>query len=261
MTVFAFELRHNKTALLIWSAAIAFMLGVSVMIYPEMAPQMSGMTDMFADMGSFTAAFGMDQINFGEFWGYFAIECGNVLGLGGAIFAALTGAAVLSKEQKDNTAEFLLTHPISRTQVVANKLLALFAQIAILNIAVMAVAAAAVSIIGESIKPREFFLIFLAYMLMQLEIGCITFAVSAFSRGRGIGAGIGLALGLYFVNILSNLMEELKPLKYLTPFAYADGAYIVAESSLNVGYILTGTAAAVVALIVGTVHYTRKDIL
>ena len=261
MTVFAFELRHNKTALLIWSAAIAFMLGISVLIYPEMAPQMSGMTDMFADMGSFTAAFGMDQINFGEFWGYFAIECGNVLGLGGAIFAALTGAAMLSKEQKDNTAEFLLTHPVSRTRVLANKLLALFAQIAMLNIAVMAVAAAAVSVIGESIKPKEFFLIFLGYMLMQLEIGCVTFAVSAFSRGRGIGAGIGLALGLYFVNILSNLMEELKPLKYLTPFAYADGAYIVAESSLNGGYILVGAAISTVALIVGIIHYTRKDIL
>jgi ABC-2 type transport system permease protein len=53
-------------------------------------------------------SFGMDKLNFGEFMGYFGIECGNVLGLGGALFAALAGISALAKEEKDRTAEFLL---------------------------------------------------------------------------------------------------------------------------------------------------------
>lgn len=38
----------------------------------------------------------MDRLNFGTLLGYYAIECGNVLGLGGAFYAALTAASALS---------------------------------------------------------------------------------------------------------------------------------------------------------------------
>ena len=110
------------------------MLGICILIYPEMASQVNEMSAMFADMGSFTAAFGMDQINFGEFIGYFGIECGNVLGMGGAFFAAITGISVSSKEERDGTAEFLLTHPLSRNKIIFNKLLSVIAEILILNL-------------------------------------------------------------------------------------------------------------------------------
>ena len=96
MTLFFHELKRGRLSLAIWSVAIAFMLGVCVIIYPEMSSQMGDISEMFADMGSFSAAFGMDQINFGEFMGYFGIECGNVLGLGGAFFAAILGISALA---------------------------------------------------------------------------------------------------------------------------------------------------------------------
>ena len=89
MTIFKHELRQGRVSLIIWTAAISFMLGICVIIYPEMSAQMEDVSAMFADMGSFSQAFGMDRINFGEFIGFFGVECGNVLGLGGAFFAAL----------------------------------------------------------------------------------------------------------------------------------------------------------------------------
>lgn len=61
---------------------------------------------VFAQMGGFSQAFGMDRLNFGEFLGFFSIECGNMLGLGGAFFAALCGISALSKEEREHTAEF-----------------------------------------------------------------------------------------------------------------------------------------------------------
>ena len=91
MKVFLHELRMGRTALAIWSAAISFMLGVCIIIYPEMSSQMGDISEMFSDMGAFSSAFGMDKLNFGEFMGYFGVECGNVLGLGGALFAAVVG--------------------------------------------------------------------------------------------------------------------------------------------------------------------------
>ena len=101
MTVFFHELKRGRISLLIWSAAIAFMLAICVIIYPEMKSQMGDISAMFADMGSFSEAFGMDKINFGSFTGFFGVECGNVLGLGGAFFAAIIGISALSKEEKE----------------------------------------------------------------------------------------------------------------------------------------------------------------
>lgn len=260
MKVLFHEIKRNRLSLLIWTLVIAFMLGICVVIYPEMAPQMSEMTNMFADMGSFTAAFGMDQLNFGEFTGYFAIECGNVLGLGGALFAGLLGIAALAKEEKDHTAEFLLTHPISRTDVVDEKLLAVLAQITALNVVVLGVNVAGILAIGEGKTLSDLWLLFFAYYLLQLEIGAITFGISAFLKRGGLGIGLGVSFGFYFLNILANLTEEAKFLKYLTPFGYCDGGTIVKEQTLEIKYLAVGVAMAAVCLVAAFWQYKRKDI-
>ena len=182
MTVFFHELKRGKVSLLIWSCAIAFMLGICVLIYPEMKTQMSDISEMFADMGSFSDAFGMDKINFGTFIGYFGVECGNVLGLGGALFASILGISALAKEEKEHTAEFLLTHPVSREKVLAEKLLAVFSQIIILNLVSAIVTVLSVLAVGESVDAKVMLLLFLAYFMMQIEISAVTFGISAFLK-------------------------------------------------------------------------------
>ncbi len=74
MVLYLHELRQGRTSLIVWAAAIAFLLVVCVALYPQMSSQIDEVSSMFADMGSFTAAFGMDRVNFGKFLGYFAIE-------------------------------------------------------------------------------------------------------------------------------------------------------------------------------------------
>ena len=175
MTLFWHELKRGKVMLAAFTGAIAFMLGICVIIYPEMAGEMAQVSDMFSQMGAFSEAFGMDQLNFGEFMGYFGVECGNTLGLGGALFAALLGIAMLAKEEKDKTAEFLLSHPISRTQIVTQKLLAVLAELLILNIGVTAITLLAVAAVGVEAKIGTMLLLFLANLLLQIEIAAITF--------------------------------------------------------------------------------------
>ena len=260
MTVFLHELRMNRLALLIWSAALAFMLGVCVIIYPEMASQMEGLNDMFSDMGAFSDAFGMDQLNFGEFMGYFGVEIGNTLGMGGAIFAAIVGASALAKEEKGHTAEFLLTHPFSRARIITEKLLAAVAQIVILNVAVIAVVTLCIVAIGVEADASGLALVFLAYFLMQVEICAVTFGLSAFMRGGALGAGLGLSLGLYFMNIISNLTEELEFLKYISPFGYADGAHIVPEGYIEIKYLAVGLAISAIGIVGAYWRYIKKDI-
>ena len=260
MTLLKHELRSGRITLIIWTAVVAFMLGVCVMIYPEMKGQMGEITGMFSDMGSFSSAFGMDKINFGEFIGFFGVECGNVLGLGGAFFAALLGISALAKEEKEQTAEFLLTHPISRQKTVAQKLLAVFVQIVVFNAVVIAVTVAAIFAVGETPDFQKLFLMFLAYFLLQIETASICFGISAFISRGGIGLGLGLAALFYFLNIISNLTESAKFLKYITPFGYTDGAEIITNASLDIKYICVGFALTVIGIAAAFLKYEKKDI-
>ena len=260
MTVFLHELKQNRLSVMIWSAVIAFMLGVSILIYPEMSSQMGDISDMFANMGAFSDAFGMDQINFGEFMGYFGVECGNVLGLGGPIFAAITAVSVLSKEEKNKTAEFLLAHPISRGRIITEKLFAVIAQIIVLNVSVMAVSCIAALVIGESPEWEKMALIFLAYFLLDLEVAFICFGLSAFLRRGGFAVSLGITMAFYFMNILANITDEIKFLKYITPYGYTDSGYIIRNGALDYKYMWIGLLLAAAGIITAYTVYTKKDI-
>ena len=236
------------------------MLAVSVFLYPEMKSQMGDLNEMFSSMGSFSDAFGMNEMNFGTLTGYYATECSNVLGLGGAFFAALCAVGILSKEEKGKTAEFLLTHPISRARVVTEKLIAVLIQIIALNLVVYAVSAASMAAIGEDIPWAEFNLLHLAYFIMQFELAGICFGISAFMRKSSIGLGLGLAAMMYFLNIIANITESAEFLKFITPFGYCDGAAIVNDLTLDGAKIAIGIGIGIACIIAAYFRYTKKDI-
>lgn len=260
MTIIRHELKQGRTNFLVWTFSIAFMLTVCVFLYPEMEGQLEGVNDIFSSMGSFTAAFGMDRLNFGTLIGYYAVECGNVVGLGGAFYAALVAVRILAKEEKDKTAEFLLSHPISRTRIVTEKLLSVFIEITAMNLILLVLSAASMFIIGEDIPTKEVLLLHLAYYLLQLELMGICFGISAFLRRGSLGIGLGIAAVMYMINLISNITEKTEFLKYITPFGYCDGADIVTNGSLDVPMLSIGMAIGIVGIVCAYVRYTRKDI-
>lgn len=260
MTILKHELKQNRISLLVWTVSISFMIAVCVFLYPEMKGEMESISDVFADMGSFSAAFGMDQVSFGTLLGYYSIECGNVLGLGGAFFAALCGVSVLAKEEKDHTAEFLLTHPISRVKVITQKLLAVFMQIIILNVIVYVAVILSMIAIGETVPWKEINLLHIAYFLLQVELAGICFGISAFLKRGSLGIGLGVAIVMYFLNLISNITESAEFLKYITPFGYAEGSEVVANVELDMKLILIGMAYAIMGIAVAYWRYTKKDI-
>ena len=112
------------------------------------------------------------------------------MGLGGAFYASLCAVGILSKEEKDKTADFLLTHPISRKRIITEKLIAVLIQITAMNIIIYLLATGSIAAVGETIPWKEISLMHLSYYLLQLELAGICFSISAFLR-KG-SAGIGL---------------------------------------------------------------------
>lgn len=222
--------------------------------------EMDDISDMFASMGSFSQAFGMDKMNFGTLIGFYSVECGNVLGLGGAFFAALIAISALAKEEKEHTAEFLLTHPVSRVSIVTDKIVAILLQISMLNAIVYLAAILSIVSIGEDIPWKELSLIHLAYYIMQLEIAGICFGISAFIRKGSLGIGLGFAILMYFFNLMSNMSKQAEFLEYITPFAYTEGSDIVLNTSLDVKLVSIGIIYGAVGIMAAYVKYRKKDI-
>lgn len=260
MTIVKHELRQGRLSFFIWTGAIGFLLAVCVFLFPEMKGEMDEVSDVFASMGSFTAAFGMDRLNFGTLIGYYAIECGNVLGLGGAFYASLCAVGMLSKEERDKTAEFLLIHPVSRVRIITEKFIAVMLQITAMNLIIYILSVGSMIAVGEEVPWKELNLLHLGYFILQIELAGICFGVSAFMRKGSIGAGLGIAIMMYFMNLIANIAEVAEPLKYITPFGYCDGADIVTNGTLNGTMVAIGVLLCGIGILVAYLKYVKKDI-
>lgn len=260
MTIIKHELKQGRKTFFIWMAAIGLFIAVCVFMFPEMKGQMDGVSEMFASMGSFSQAFGMDRINFGTFIGFYSVECGNILGLGGAFFASLIAVKMLAKEEKDRTAEFLLTHPVSRKRIITEKLLAVMIQIIAMNIMIFVVSIGCIAVVGEEIPWKEISLLHLAYTLLQVELAGICFGISAFVHGSSLGIGLGIAAIMYFLDIIANISEKADFLNYITPFGYCKGADIITNGSIDIVRLILGMTYTVIGIAVAYWKYSRKDI-
>lgn len=254
------ELKQSAKSFSLWTACIAAFMALCIFMFPSMKGEMDKVGEMFASMGGFSEAFGLNRLNFGSMIGFYATECGNILGLGAALFAALIGVNALSKEENDHTAEFLLTLPLSRPAVIGSKLLSIILQILFLNLVCTLASIASICAIGETVEWGQLLLLNFSYLLVHLELGCVGLAVSAFCTRTNPGVGMALSIGLYFLNIVANISPDARPLKYLTPFAFSEGADILASSSLDWTYVGIGMTLSLLCVLIALTRYSKRDI-
>ncbi|MBQ5337139.1 MAG: ABC transporter permease, partial [Oscillospiraceae bacterium] len=73
MTVYACDMKRNLKSLIIWSLSVGAMIMICILMFPGMKNETEKMGAMFSNMGSFTAAFGMDKLDFGKLMGFYGI--------------------------------------------------------------------------------------------------------------------------------------------------------------------------------------------
>ena len=260
MTIYLHEWKQNQKSLWIWTTAVAAMIMICMLLYPQMKEQADSVSEMFSQMGGFSSAFGMDQLSFGDALGFFAIECGNVLALGGVMFSALLGIGMLAKEENLHTAEFLLTHPINRGRVVAQKLASVYTLLFVFYAVNLAVTAISFCCVGEEIPWKELLLVFAANLFLALEVSSVCFAISAFIKSSSAGVGIGIGIFLYFLNLYGNIAQDAEWVRYVTPFSYADATGIIADGAVDAKMLGLGIGYLVIGVFISFFRYTRKDI-
>lgn len=259
-TLYCHEMRRNMKSLVIWTLCVGAICFGCLLLYASVEESIGDISDLFSDMGAMSAAFGMDKMSLATLTGYYATEIAMIHGLGGAMFAALLGSALLSKEEAGHTAEFLYALPIPRGEAVFGKYLALLSNLVLFETVCTVSYLFGFRIMGEETAVRELFLCAGAQLLMMTEIGSVCFLMSAFLRKIQIGAGLGIALVFFALDLMCRIIPAIENGKYLTPFYYSNAADIYTEGTIAAAPCAIGLAVTAVCAAGAWVKYTKKDL-
>lgn len=260
MTLFWHEWRMNWKSLVIWALCVGICCGGCILLFESVAESMEDMAQTFAEMGGFSAAFGMDKVSIATIDGFYAAEISIIFSLGGAMFAAMTGAVLLSKEEEGHTAEFLHTLPVGRGYIYGWKYVTLLVLIILFNVICIGFDMVGLVCIGGEMPMKEYALHHGMSLLMQVEIGSVCFLISAICKRKQLGLALGLAVLLYMMEVMIHIVPDLELLKYLTPYYYANAADIFSGSEMQWQLAVLGLVICVLAVGAGGVVYEKRDI-
>ncbi len=260
MRLLRHELKINRKSFLIWTISIAVFCVGCILLYDSLEESVAQMAESYANMGAMSAAFGMDKLSLATMQGYYGTEIAMIFNLGAAMFAALLGIGMLSKEENGHTAEFLNTLPVSRTRIFFEKYGGIILMLLIFNVIQIALNYLSVALMGDDMEADVFFMYHLASFIMQLEIATICYMISAFSKRSLLGVGLGVAIGMYALDIMCRIIPAIEDAKYITPFYYCSAADIFTEVAINLELVAIGCMVSVACLLVGRYKYVTKDL-
>lgn len=260
MTLFWHELKMNRKAFLIWMVCLGFSCFGCLLLFEGLEESMAEMAAAYAQMGAFSAALGLDRLSVGTMKGFYATEVALMFALGSAMFAAMTGAAIVAKEEEGHTAEFLHTLPLGRGTIILWKYAALVVLILLFDICCIVWVLAGFWLAGQFPPAREFGMYHGAQFLMQLEIGSLCFLLSSCGKRKQIGAALGGAVLLYMMELMCRIVPDLEGLKYVTPYYFSNAADIFAEGRVNIGMLAVSAAVTLLCAVAAAVIYRRRDI-
>ncbi|MBD5521107.1 MAG: ABC transporter permease subunit [Lachnospiraceae bacterium] len=260
MTLYKHEMKVNAKSLIIWTLSVGFICFGCILLYGGLEESVQDIAASFSDMGAMSAALGMDKMSLATLRGYFATEIAMMHGLGGAMFAAILGSGLLSKEESGHTVDFLNVFPIKRYSIVFWKYLSLVSNILLLNLVCSVLYILGFVIMGEEVIVEELLLYGFATSLMQIEIGSVCFLFSAIVKKVTISVGLGITILLFAADIMCRIVPALKKLKYITPFYYSNAADLFTDGKLNGVMAAIGMGVIFVSYIAALSVYKRKDL-
>ncbi len=254
------EWKINLKSLIIWLICVSGMCLFCILLFDSIKESMDGMAEMMASMGAFASAFGMDKLSISTLEGFYATEVGTIHSLGGAMFAALLGSVLLSKEEEGHTGEFLYSLPISRTEAVGAKYLALACNVVVFNGISVLLYLSGICILDESIMWERFFLYHFMQMIMHLQVGSICFCISAYNKKNKLGIGLGLTFFLYVWDLLARVIPVLEDWEFLSPFSYANASDIFRTGEISEKAFVLGMIILVGGITGSFGIYSNKDL-
>lgn len=262
MNIYLQELRAYRKNTILWIVSLGVATAAFVAMYAVFTVDAEAMVELMKGFPDIVLkAFGMLPETMISINGFYSFVLGFLV-LCGAIQAMSLGISVLAKETTGKTADFLLTKPVTRVQVLTAKLLAVLTHLAASSACFMLVATVtAFSVDTRGFDYSAFMLMSLTFFWVQLifaALGFVTAAVVPKIRSV-LPVSLSAVFAFYIVGMAGAALEDDK-LYYLSPFKYFDPVHIAQYSSYELSYAMVAMAVVIAAVAAGYVIFTRRDV-
>lgn len=263
MNVFIAEMKAHRKSLVIWAFSIIFAVVGGMGKYVTYSASGQSMNELFSQMPkSMLAIFGIGGFDLSKASGYYGMLFSYLL-LMATVHAAMLGADIISKEERDKTAEFLFSKPISRSKIITSKLLAGLINIIIFNIItlVSSILTVGSNSKGESIDA-DIVILMVAMFILQLMFMTIGTAIASIIKRPKTVRAVSTAVLLitYILSIAIDINSKLEGLKYFTPFKYYGAEGLIAGNGFELSFVVL-SVIIIVAMISSTyIFYKKRDL-
>jgi ABC-2 type transport system permease protein len=263
MNIYVHEFKMNFRSVISWSIALFLLISLYMSIFPSFAGEAEAMNEILAEFPEeFLIAFGMDGIDMSTVLGFFTMVtlfCQLLV----AVQAANYGIGLVSVEERELTADFLLSKPVGRTKIMTSKLLAALTSLAITNGVVWISSLVLISIYrdGRPYETRTLVLLLLTITFLQLFFLTVGMLISLLVRRvRSVTPySMGLVFGLYVLSAFGGMIGDDK-LTYITPFKHFEANYIVTHAAFDLPLALISVWAIILSVVGSYLLYAKRDI-
>lgn len=262
MNIFLHEIKANMKSFLIWNGC---MLALLWMMFAEFAayydnPEMADLLDAMPEQ--MLKAMSMAGSNLTTLSGFITLAS-VYLYLILCIYSVILGGSIIAKEERDKTAEFFMTMPVSRSKIIAMKMMAG----RLLSFCFNAITTAAIYLFAMPYDRMEDFnkfmlLMMLGIFILQMVFMSIGMVLAALLKRpkKVVMISSSILLGTYILSIVSSLSDTLENLKYLSPFKYFVAQDLLMNMSYEIEYVLISLGIIVVSLVTTYYIYPRRDL-
>lgn len=261
--IYRHEFKMRLRSVITWSVAVAALIFVYVSLFSSFAKDAELLSEMMANFPEeLLIAFGMNGMDLSTVLGYFSfVFLFTQICL--AIQAANYGFSLVSIEEREWTADFLLAKPVGRTQILTSKLLAALSGLTITNAVVWISSIVAINLSkgDRTVETKPLLLLLLSIVVFQLIFLTVGLVVSLLvKRIRSVTPySMALAFGMYVLSAFGAMLGE-SALEKITPFKHFDPNYIIQHGAYDVPLVLVSVSAIVISLVGSYLLYTRRDI-
>ena len=261
--IYRYEFRIRLKSVIIWSIALVAITLVFLSIFPSFADQAALINEMVAQFPpELLTAFGMNGVDLSTVMGFYsfiflfaqiclAIQAGNY------------GFGLVSIEESELTADFLMSKPVSRAQILTSKLLAAFTSLTITNLVMWVVSFTAIALFrnGREYETRLLVLLLLSIVIFQLFFLSVGLVISLLvKRIRSVTPySLGLSFGMYALSTFSGV-QGVAVLELITPFKHFYPNDIIQHGAYDTPLVLLNASIIVVSLAISYWLYIRRDI-
>lgn len=215
-------LRDARRSWLWWAGSLLTYEAVVLAFYPTIQndPAISDVMKRLPE--SLRALFGNDLSTPA---GYVGGRLFSLMPLLLSVFAGLTGSSLIAGEEARGHLEFPLTHPLSRSSLLAGRMLVLLAMLTGLGVVLFAGTWALGQVFQAPLPAVRLLETSALHTAGAWVFGALALSVGAATGRAGLASAVGAGLGVAFMVLytLSTQVSALRNLAWLNPWTYALG--------------------------------------